>query len=104
VTEKYERISSFALNYFNNGLDFSLEKILFESVLFNQGKNHKVMKIEDALRMATHLKFRTNMKGSVMEENMKEEIRVKKTMEFRKEFLQKTMQSLKLGEYNSYLK
>lgn len=104
VTEKYERISSFAMNYFNNGLDFCLEKILLESVLFNKEKNQKAKKIEDALKMATHLKFRTNMKGNVMEENMKEEMRIKKPAEVQKEHLQKTMLGLKLGEYNSYMK
>lgn len=79
--EKYERVSSFALNYYNNGLDYILERILLQSALFNQPKDTAVQRIKDALRNATHLKFRTNMKGAVMEENTKEIIYIKSTSE-----------------------
>ena len=34
--EKYERMSSFALNYYNNGLDYILEKILLQSTMWGE--------------------------------------------------------------------
>lgn len=101
--EKYERISAYAKNYYNNSLDYVLEQILLNSALFNQPKEKEPVEIETSLELVSHLKFRTNMKGAIMEEDKKNIVLNSPIwLKNHKNFV-KMMREFESVNYNSYI-
>lgn len=101
--EKYQRISAYAKNYYNNSLDFVLEQILLNSALFNQPSYKEPMEVQVALEQVSCLKFRTNMKGPIMEEDRKNMIFSKSIEAKNKQMLFDMMNEFQEVSYNSYL-
>ena len=101
--EKYERVSTYARNYYNNALDYILEMILMKSALFNKPKDSEAVHIKKALRFVSHLKFRTNMKGPIMEEDKRETAYVIPKSEKVLDYLKSMMSESEASLFNSYL-
>jgi len=77
-SQKYDDISAYAKNFYNNSLDLILEKLLVNSGILPP-KKHQVeederveINIREIFRSVEYLKFRTNLKEAIFDQDKRE--------------------------------